>query len=202
MKSLTKNISLHSNIKKIQFDIISLFLVILISCISLKSEAQNFKYGATAGYNYNISSMYTHLSLSMLYKESHKIELGYLTGAVASDFGEESGKFENFELGSHKIDGLKFGYKYIFLTPSKWDPILNFDFATYQVERNENRRVPNQTSNSKVRIIENSLSIGANYRIVKGLYGCVAAGIGSYNGFFLMVDSFLFKGQISLEYYF
>lgn len=169
--------------------------------MSLKVGAQNLNYGASLGYDYNISSMYSHLSLLLLCNKTHEVKVGFLSGSVESSFGEKSGFFENFELGDNKIRGVRFGYSYVYSNKTNWNPILNFDFSTYQVERDEYRRVPMQSNTNKIRVIENTLTIGVNHRIVKDFYGSIAFGIGSYNGFFLMFDSFMIKGSISLKYY-
>lgn len=105
------------------------------------------------------------------------------------------------EIFSNNVYGFNFGYRYYGLILKNKFQIfgqLNFSFYGLKIKEYEHG-VPFVKEHYKY-IIENTLTIGIDYRINKSMNVFIGVGFGSFNGFFLMLDNFAISNYFGIEY--
>lgn len=102
-----------------------------------------------------------------------------------------------------KAFGANIGYRYYSNELKKRLKIFaQFDFAIYQISFVEYQQGLTYGTERNQFILENTATVGAEYKLFKGIYVNAGLGIGSYDGFFLMLDSFTPSSYIGIEYRF
>jgi len=75
-----------------------------------------------------------------------------------------------------------------------------FNFSVFRIEFDEYQNGYHFVQTRQKNIVENTATIGMNYRCMNNLSFFLGVGIGSFNGFFLMVDEFNLSNYIGLSY--
>jgi hypothetical protein len=99
--------------------------------------------------------------------------------------------------------GINFGYRYLFVDKrKKIVPFAQLNFSIYEVEYNEYQLGPISPTTKQNLIVENTASLGVNFNLIKHVQFFSGIGFGSFEGFFLMVDTFIPSAYVGLEYKF
>lgn len=97
--------------------------------------------------------------------------------------------------------GVNFGYRYTFNKncAKKLTLFGQLNFSIYKVRVNITQMGPHSPVQIKQLIIENTGSFGLNYKITKGISLFTGVGFGSFDMFFMVVDSFTPSGYAGIS---
>jgi hypothetical protein len=97
--------------------------------------------------------------------------------------------------------GLNFGYRiYSEELLKNFKVFGQFNFSIFQVKFDEYQKgSPYKTERNRL-IVENTSTIGIDYKLINSLNLFVGFGLGSFNGFFLLFDEFNLSNYIGVEY--
>lgn len=181
-----------------------MFFIILFYSFNLKSQTDtnnhhnkiccdNFGIEIRASYNYKISHFSAVLDFSV---NKHNFYLGpeYSKILINPLFGDPIDKFEISPLG------LNFGYYYIFGKKEK--RLSGFAQLNYSVYKNtiiELQLGPYKNIHKSI-VFENTFSVGMIFKTLKNTNLHCSIGLGSYKGFFLILDEFFPSASIGFEY--
>lgn len=99
--------------------------------------------------------------------------------------------------------GINFGYRYFWGEETKrLKAFSQLNYAIFKVKYKEYQHGPPFVTEHKYLIIENTITIGVDYKIWKNFHVFSGAGIGSFAGFFLIIDAFTPSSYIGIEYSF
>lgn len=99
--------------------------------------------------------------------------------------------------------GLNFGYRLTFKELVQNLRLFGqFDYAIYQIKNVEIQKGAPFLTNEKTTIAQNTIFIGIDYIPFKAFSCFIGTGIGSLDGFFMMIDDFIVSSYIGLEYKF
>ncbi|MEZ5195853.1 MAG: hypothetical protein R2764_05490 [Bacteroidales bacterium] len=99
--------------------------------------------------------------------------------------------------------GLNFGYRYYSNELFKKMKLFGqFNFSIYQLKYKSHSLGNPIAENQKDAIVENTASIGLNYNMYKSFNIFLGAGFGSYDGFFLILESFTPSIYVGVDYRF
>lgn len=163
--------------------------------IILYDSTDNLKVGIklTQHFNYPILHMAPTLSI---YKKNHNVYIGpEYTILRKNPLGDPIDTWEKTAWG------LNFGYRYII--NSFWENtnlFVQINFSIYQVKSKEYQLGPPFVTVHKNTIIENTGDLGCKLRLCKQLEIFGGMGIGSTNGFFLMIDQFIPHAFLGIEF--
>lgn len=99
--------------------------------------------------------------------------------------------------------GVNFGYRKYFselIQHLRW--FGQFDYAIYQIKYEEFQKGEPFSTENSITIAHNSILLGIDYRAIKNLSCFIAVGIGSLDGFFMLIDDFTISTTFGLEYKF
>jgi len=145
-------------------------------------------------YNYKVIHYVPNLSLDL---GQHNVYAGVQATNVLKPMGSE------LEIYDNNTYGVNFGYRYLFIDKrKKIVPFTQVNFSIYEVEYNEYQLGPVSPTTKKNLILENAASIGVNFNLIKHAQFFSGIGFGSFEGFFLMVDTFIPSAYVGLEYKF
>lgn len=173
--------------------------IILFTLFSEKSYCQDTKANKSFAirystyYNYKVLHFTPNLSFGI---GNHDIYIGPEYNYIAKSFLVDS---------EDKIEknnwGLNLGYKYYF---SKIAPNTSlygqFNFSVYNLWSYEYQHGYPYVTKNKTLIVENTALLGLRYQLGQKVFLISGVGIGSYDGFFLMVESFIPSVAVGIEY--
>ena len=137
------------------------------------------------------------LSLS-IHKGNHNLILGpEYTIHLRNIYGDPIDRVEKY------YRGINIGYRYIF--NSSWKKANLFfqtNFSFYQLKFKAYQLGYPYVTDHKELIIENTAGIGFNYKLAPQFELSGGIGIGSTNGFFLMIGQFIPHSFLGIEYKF
>ena len=97
--------------------------------------------------------------------------------------------------------GLNCGYRYTFQEARKKLKLFTqINFSIFQFKLQEPLVGPPYTTNHKNLTVENSLTLGLDYKITKDIHVFLGSGMGSSKGFFLLMDGFNLSSYAGVEY--
>lgn len=181
-----------------------LFFIALLCLFAFNVKAQNngeerskISLGARYAFVCNVKIAHHKLCFTLMYRQ-HDFYIGGQYSPVLKPFWGDGTR----TLYDDHTFGLNTGYKYYFFrSPKKIRLFAQLDFSIYQIRYQTWGLGPGVTNQKEI-IIENTALVGMDWNIYKGLYLFAGAGIGSYDKFFLMLDSFIPSFQAGLEYRF
>lgn len=179
----------------------TLFLFLIISCpIQLFSQdttypsKNNFGVRIGVAYNYKVIHYVPNLSLDL---GQHNVYVGIQATNVLKPMGGET------EIYDKNTYGVNFGYRYLFIDKrKKIVPFAQLNFSIYELEYKEYQLGPVSPTTKQNLIVENTASLGVNFNLIKNVQFFSGIGFGSFEGFFLMVDTFIPSAYVGLEYKF
>lgn len=181
--------------KAIPFLVFILFTLFCgkIYCQDTTKSIKSFCIGYSTYYNYKVLHYTPNFSLGF---GKHNIFIGpeynYISKTIKGD------PVDIYEKSNW---GLNLGYKYYFSKIiSNLRLFGQFKFSIYQLRYDEYQHGPPYITKHKELIIENTATIGVNYKLFKKTFLFSGVGIGSYNGFFLMINSFTPSVFVGIEY--
>ena len=99
--------------------------------------------------------------------------------------------------------GFNLGYRYYSKELIKNLQIFSqFNFSIFQIRYKEYQNGPPFVNEHRKLIIENTATIGMDYKLFNSFNLFAGIGIGSYGGFFLMINYFNLSNYIGIEYKF
>lgn len=144
-------------------------------------------------YNYKVIHYVPTLSLDL---GQHNVYLGVQSTNVLNPMASETTIYEKSSFGAN------FGYRYLFVNKqNKVVPFAQLNFSLYELNYVEYQRGPFSQEKQQL-ILENTASIGLNFNVLKKVQFSCGIGFGSFEGFFLLVDSFIPTGYVGVEYKF
>jgi len=165
---------------------------------SLANSINNWKFGIqlTQSYTYNYPTMHTSPAFIIILKQNEifigpeftKLQRNYLRWDQASKWQQENW-------------GINLGYKYMIKSAkTKTNFFIQTCFSVYQTNFIEYQiGSPGHTEHSQI-IVENTAGLGFDYHVSSRFHVFMTAGIGSTNGFFLMIDQFIPHSSLGIEY--
>lgn len=178
-----------------------LFVIGLIS-ISSKSYSQDtikrtlqFSARYTFYYNYKVTH---HTPVFSIEYNNHNLYFGPEYSSILKLI-----KGDPVNIYEKKSFGINLGYRYFFSEKSKKLKVFGqFNFTIFQIKYKEYQLGPPFVTEHKHLIIENSATLGVDYNIWNNIHIFTGGGIGSFDGFFLIIDAFTPSGYIGIEYKF
>jgi hypothetical protein len=166
-------------------------------CISQDTTQSNLRLGARYSLSYNYYLIHNTPVFSLEYKNNN-----LYFGPEFSSFDRPFGDLvDNYKESS---TGINFGYRnYFYKSPSSEIRLfgqLNFSLYKYQYARYQ--KGPVKSNFKEIRIVENTGSLGLEYNFHKKLAFQTGLGIGSTEGFFLILSSFIPSIYFGLEFRF
>jgi hypothetical protein len=147
---------------------------------------QLFRYGAKLTQHFNYPIMHTSPSASV-YIQDHNIYLGPEFNLLLT-----KPKVDTTENWKPDHVGVNIGYRYILKSErKKTNLFLQMNFSFYQVKYKEYKSGSTNTIDHQKMIIENTGSMGINYKFTKKLEIYGGVGFGSTCGFFLLFKKFI-----------
>lgn len=129
--------------------------------------------------------------------KGHRIYLGPQYSTISPVEAERPYPYDSNTFGGN------FGYQYFFIPEARrLDFFAQLDFSIYRVTYYGHQLGPPYETSSKKLVVENVGSLGMDYRISNGLSVFAGAGVGSYSGFFLLLETFTPTAYAGLEYRF
>lgn len=110
-------------------------------------------------------------------------------------------KYDEVDKYRDRSTGLNFGYRYLsreFVPKAKFYGQLNF--SIFQLKLYENQIGPPITQEKINLVVENTASFGVDYNFSNKLHLFSGLGFGSYDGFFLMINSFTPTFYVGIDY--
>jgi hypothetical protein len=162
--------------------------------INPKSNKAILGFRSSINYNYKIIH-YT--PVFNLYLKKHNIYIGpeYNQILINPPIGDPIDKFEIYSWG------LNFGYRYMFNSNyKKITGFFQFNYSIFKVDYKEYQLGPPGVSDRNKLFVENTGSLGINYNINKKITMFSGLGIGSFYGFFLILENVVPNIYFGLEY--
>jgi len=145
---------------------------------------------------------YSVLHESILFVGSFKNSVFFVGPQISNYYGflyDPVDKLKNNGLG------LNFGYEYDYPF-SKKDPdfvmTTRLSFSLYEARIIENSSGPNEDKQKRFTILENNLYLGLKKSFSRNFYIHSGIGIGSTQGFFLMIESFMLSSTFGFGFEF
>ena len=183
---------------------------LLFSQISSDDGKKKYPYNSDSKLNIGISLnqhfnyVLTHSNFSIILNFSN--HLFYIGPAFTKLLSDNPYNETEVDYGIKRYDknylGINWGYRNYF--NSKWERthfFLQLDFSLYKLKY-QNHSMGSGWYDKEEIILENTFAFGLDYRVTKGLGIFGGIGFGSYNYFFLALDSFIPNAFIGIEYIF
>src|SRR3989339_289395 len=161
-----------------------------------KDSLKSVFCGTQAVFNYSYKT--THLAITFnLFLKKHCIYLGpeYTKILINPPVGDPVNKYDTNSLG------LNLGYRYLFNTNfQRLFGFLQFNYAIYKNSYNEHQLGPPGITKRNRILVENTGTIGLNYKLNKKIFINSSIGIGSFAGFFLIFVNVIPSIYFGIEY--
>lgn len=188
-------------------------VLLLIVFVGINIQAQDtlkFSIENSLEYNFRIPKKneygnvkpYSTLHESILFVGSFKNNIFFVGPQISNYYGFLYDPADELEKNGY---GLNFGYEYDYPI-SKKDPDFEMStrlsFSLYQVKVLEHSLGPNENKPKRFTILENNLYLGLKKTFGKNFYIQSGFGIGSTQGFFLMIESFMLSSTFGFGFQF
>jgi len=181
--------------------VIILFIVSSTTNLFSQDEDKNNKVKPEIGIRYNFfytNKVIHQASVFSIMLNKHNFYLGPEYSSILKPINSDI-----VDTYSKDSWGLNVGYRYYSNDLLKNLKLFgSFDFSIFQIKYSEYQHGLVPPTEHKQIIIENTVSIGAEYKLGKKVHLFSGVGFGSYNGFFLMLDAFTLTFNAGLEYRF
>ncbi len=179
-------------------------LIILFCLISIidKTYCQNESklennFGIRYSYYYN-NNIVHHTPTLFVGLKRHNLYIGPEYSIILNPIkGDPTDTYEK------STWGLNVGYRYYSKELAKNFSLFGqFNFSLYQINYTVYQIGPPFTNEHSELIVENTATIGADYKLFNSFNLFAGIGIGSYGGFFLLLDEFTFSSYMGIQYKF
>ncbi|NCO55961.1 MAG: hypothetical protein GW876_11275 [Bacteroidetes bacterium] len=181
-----------------------IFLIFVIGLISISNKLYSqdrikrtlqFSARYTFYYNYKVAH---HSPVFSIEFNKHNFYLGPEYSLILKPI-----KGDPVNIYEKKSFGINLGYRYFFSEQSKKLKVFSqFNFAIFQIKYKEYQLGPPFVTEHNNLIIENTVTLGIDYNIWNNIHIFSGGGIGSFGGFFLIIDAFTPSSYIGIEYKF
>ncbi len=186
--------------KKVSLIIIVLLLV--AKAYSQESVDSHFGLRYTFSYDYELKqdnsfSAMHHVPVCFYRLKAHELYLGGQYTYVLQPTQSTNVVYQN------NAFGVNIGYRYYsneLMENLKF--FGQFNYSVFRVEFDEYQNGPPFVQSRQKFVVENTVSMGMNYQCSQNLNCFIGVGIGSFGGFFLLLDDFNLSNYLGLTYEF
>lgn len=159
------------------------------------SEANNLGIGLHVSYHYNYPNIHNALAVVLTYRNN-----AFIVGPCWTQIKSNNLRYSVSPI-EQESNGAMFGYTYTYnQVKGPVVPFFQTYFYGYEVYTIE-RALAYSTRHTRL-VIENTAGFGVKIKAVKNFEIQLGAGIGSANGFFLIIENFVPLLNVGLQYRF